>query len=61
MRQRGLQQSDGIQRHAFGVRRLFSFGVGDWLRQMLTTVATRGCGIHTLNNNFISKDLIWGW
>lgn len=47
MRQRGLQQSDGIRRHAFSVRRLFSFGFGDWLRLILVFHylfnKTRGC------------------
>jgi hypothetical protein len=61
MRQRGLQQGDGIRRHAFGVRRSFSFGVGDWLRPMLTAVAMRDCDFYARSNNLKYKDSIWGW
>jgi hypothetical protein len=47
MRQRGLQQGDGIRRHAFGVRRLFSFGVEDVLRPFVAVCYSfsevRGC------------------
>lgn len=59
MRQRGLQQGDGIRRHAFGVRRSFSFGVGDWLRPIVAICypysEVRGCSGVFVRLGFVKK------
>jgi len=57
MRQRGLQQGDGIQRHAFGVGHLFSFGVVDWLRPMLA-FRDRFCDVRGCSDECVQVDSV---